>query len=310
MLLMALAVAASAATLRVEKTGRVGRKIETEYLVADLSQRVINGKQEDSGTLRALTFKPSGVTLFRHPANGRMHKGASLQRAGAPGYKDLGTWDPVQEIREEETGGVYMHHRAGYFADYPEVKMEVDYSFFADAPYFLVMTRMTVEKPITVVLVRNNEMTMNLFFTHVAWPGRDGQTHIATFEERRPLLQKEPLSAEIPWLAFLNLDKGFGYGYVMVDSTNSKTVNPGTSISDGVWARAEMEQRFAEGLGTANGKYWSRHMISGRETPLVPGDRFEERSAYVLFKCSKDQPLSELFDWQKKILAKFGSAAK
>ncbi|RPI18582.1 MAG: hypothetical protein EHM65_02085, partial [Acidobacteriales bacterium] len=305
MLLMALTVAASAATLHVEKTGRVGRKIETDFLVADLSQRVINGKQEDSGTLRALTYKQFGVTLFRHPANGRMHKGASLQRAGAPGYKDLGTWDPVQEIREEETGGAYVHRRAGYFADYPEVKMEVDYSFFADAPYFLVMTRMTVEKPLAVVLVRNNEMTMNLFFTHVAWPGRDGQVHIATFEERRPLLQKEPLSAEIPWLAFLNLDKGFGYGYVMVDSKNSKTVNPGTSISDGVWARAEMEQRFAEGLGTANGKYWSRHMISGRETPLVPGDRFEERSAYVLFKCSKDQPLSELFDWQKKILAQF-----
>src|SRR5438876_8358313 len=163
--LLIVTAAAGAEKLKVEKTDAVGRRIENEYFVADLSHRVMNGQQEDSGTLRGLTYKPFGVTFFRNPQNGRMHKGISLQRAGAPDYKDIGAWTPVQTFREEQKGGIYVHHREGYFADYPEVKMQVDYRFPEDAPYFLVSESMTVEKPIKVVLVRNNEMTMNLFFT-------------------------------------------------------------------------------------------------------------------------------------------------
>jgi len=49
-----------------------------------------------------------------------------------------------------------------------------------------------VEKPLKVVLVRNNEMTMNLFFTHVA--GRQGRAAArGPFDERQPLLDKEPM---------------------------------------------------------------------------------------------------------------------
>src|SRR5215831_13543228 len=161
------ACAACAQTVRVEATGAVGRRIENRYFIADLSPRAWNGREEDSGTLRALTFKEFGLTLFRNAGNGRMHKGPSLQRAGAPTYRDQGAWTPVQSFREEQKGGIYVHHREGYFPDYPEVKMEVEYRVPADAPYFILSTVMTVEKPIRIVLMRNNEMTMNLFFTHL-----------------------------------------------------------------------------------------------------------------------------------------------
>jgi len=127
LLLIAIASASGAEKLRLEKTDPVGRKIENEFYIADLSHRVMNGKEEDSGTLRGLTYKPFGVTFFRNPPNGRMHKGISLQRAGTPGYKDIGTWTPIQTFREEQKGGFYIHHREGYFADYPEVKLEVEY---------------------------------------------------------------------------------------------------------------------------------------------------------------------------------------
>jgi len=67
-------------------------------------------------------------------------------------------------------------------------------------------------------------------------------------------------------------------------------VNPGTGISD----------------GAENGKYWSRRWISQADTPLVPGDRFEERIAYVLFRCSKDKPLDDFFEWERRIRQRFG----
>lgn len=289
LLILSLALAACAETLKVEKTDRVGRKIENQHFVADLSSRTVQGKQEDAGTLRALTYKRFGVTFLR--TRNRMHWAPNVQRPGASGYRGIGTWDPVQEFREEQKGGVYIHHREGRLADYPEMKIEAEYNFFDDMPYFLFWSRMTVEKPFSAVLLRDNEMTMDQFFTHVAWPARNGQQHVTTFDDRKPLLEKEGIAFEAPWVAFLNLDKGYGYGFIKLDSTATKTNNPGIGISD----------------GADNGKYWSRVIIRG-ETPLEPGDRFEERSAYVLFRTSKDKPLAEFFDWEKKIRAKHGAA--
>ena len=187
--------------------------------------------------------------------------------------------------------------------------MEVEYRIPADAQYFTVLSRMIVEKPIRVVLVRNNEMTMNLFFTHVAWPGRDGRPRVVTFEERRLALERNPIPADTPWFAFLNLDKGYGYGFVTLEYRATKSVNPGISISDGTLSRAELaeEQAKAAAAGKTdsgrviNGRYWSRHIISGQEVDLAPGDEFLERTAYVLFRCSTEKPVSELLDLEKRI---------
>jgi hypothetical protein len=121
---LAFAATVSADTLRVEKTDRVGRRVENEHFIADLSHRMIQGQPEDSGTLRALTYKPFGITLLR--ARNRMHWAPNLQRVGATGYRGLGTWTPVQSFTEEETAGMYTHRRAGYLAEYPEVKMEAE----------------------------------------------------------------------------------------------------------------------------------------------------------------------------------------
>ena len=290
--LIAMSIATETDKLRIEKTDRVGREIENQYFIADLSHRTIQGKEEDSGTLRALTYKPFGVTLLR--TQNRMHWAPNLQRAGAQSYKGIGTWHPVQEFSEEQQGETYIHRRAGHLADYPEVKIEAEYRFFAGVPYFLFWSRMKVEKPLVVTLLRNNEMTMDQFFTHLAWPGRDGRQNITTFDERKPLLEKEPIAADAPWLAFLNLDKGYGYGFVMLDYQATRTANPGIGISD----------------GADNGKYWSRHIVVRESKQIEPGDRFEERTAYVLFRCTKDAPLGEFFEWQKQIQSKFGKAQK
>jgi hypothetical protein len=286
-----VAAAASSDTLKIEKTDKVGRKVENQYYVADLSSRMNRGQQEDSGTIRALTYKPFGVTLLR--TQNRMHWAPNMSRGGAGatgGYSGLGTWQPVQEFREEQKGSEYIHRREGYFQAYPEVKVEAEYRFFAGVPYFLFQSRMTVEKPLTVRLLRDNEMTMDAFFTHVAWPGRDGSQIVTTFGERHPIIEKEPIPAEVPWLVFLNLDKGYGYGFVMLESRASKKVNEGVGISD----------------GAENGKYWSRRWISRTDTALAPGDQFEERNAYVLFRCSKDKPLDDFFNWERQIRKRFG----
>lgn len=290
--LIVMSITVGADKLRIEKPDRVGRKIENQYFSADLSHRRIQDKEEDSGTLRALTYKQFGVTLRR--TRNRMHWAPNLQRAGAQSYSGLGTWHPVQEFHEEWEGETYIHRRAGHLAEYPEVKIEAEYRFLPGVPYFLFWSRMTVEQPLVVTLLRNNEMTMDQFFTHLAWPGRDGRQHLTTFDERKPLLEKEPIAVDAPWLAFLNLDKGYGYGFVTLDYRATRSANPDIGVSD----------------GAENGKYWSRHIVVRAPTQLERGDRFEERTAYVLFRCAKDAPLREFFEWQKQIQNKFGKAKK
>src|SRR5215813_11683883 len=56
-------------------------------------------------------------------------------------------------------------------------------------------------------------------------------------------------AADAAWLAFLNLEKGYGYGFVMLDYKASRSANPGTGVSD----------------GAENGKYWSRKSSSGNQ---------------------------------------------
>ena len=274
--------------LVVSKPNRIGRIVENEHFIADLSERVVGGRPEDAGTIRALTYKPFGVKLFR--TRNRMHWAPNFRRAGADKYHGIGVWHPVQEFSEDQTSERYRHWRKGYVAAYPEILVEAEYRFFPAAPYFLFHSIMTVEQSIAVDLLRNNEMTMDSFFTHVAWPDRSGRQSMVTFDERHPLLGKEPIAPDAPWVAFLNLEQGYAYGAVCLKSSASKTANSQIVISDGF----------------GGGKYWHRWLIGDEEMTLESGDRFEELTAFVLFRCSGEEPLSELTRLEAEIRGRWG----
>jgi hypothetical protein len=80
----------------------------------------------------------------------------------------------------------------------------------------------------------------------------------------------------------------------MLHARASKRVNDGVGISD----------------GADSGKCWSRRWLSRTDTPLVPGDQFEERTAYVLFRCSREKRLEDFFNWEPQIRKRFGNAGK
>lgn len=283
-----MALTACGQELTVEKTDRVGRIVENEYFIADMSSRVIRGATEDSGNIRALTYKPFDLTMFR--TGNRMHWAPNIQRVGAPDYQSIGVWDPVQEFREEQRDDVYIHHREGYLPDYPEVRLEAEYRFFPNAPYFWFWSRMTVEKPLTVMRLRNNEMTMDPVFTHMAWPAADGENRVVTFEERVPMLEANPIDPGAPWMVFLNPEKGYGYGFVNLGWQASKTANASIGVAD----------------GDGGARYWQRFLIIDDEVTIEPGDVFEETTVFVLFRTSEQDPLGEFLAREAEIRERFG----
>lgn len=265
------------------ETSRAGARIDTGIFLADLTARTVSGKQEDSGVLRALTFKQAGVTLLR--SENRMHWAPSFQRAGARGYTSWAMWDPVQTVERAAMPGWVRYAKSGYHALYPEIHLDTEYRFFSHVPYFLFRSRVTIERAMEMFWLRNQEMTMDSFFTHCAWPEADGTPRIATFEERKPLLEESPIPADTPWIAFLHPAKGYGFGAVILGYEAAKTANAMTSIND----------------GANDGKYWDRRIINQINVPMNGGEVFTEETAYVLFRANAQEPLAEFLAWEKKL---------
>lgn len=271
------------ATLMSAQTSGVGFVFENPFYIADLTARTVNGNVEDSGMLRALTYKAFQVKLER--TQNRMHWAPSFQRTGARGYTSIATWTPVQKHSRRETKDEVILTLEGFHAGYPEIALAAEYRFPRNAPYFLFRSSMSIVKPIEMYWLRNQEMTMDDRFTHAAWPAKNGNPVIVDFEARKPLLEKDPLAADIPWIAFFHREKGYGFGAVVLDYKAAKTANPKTSIND----------------GAQNGKYWDRRIIDQTPTTLTPGDRFEEQNAFVLFRVQPENPIGEFLEWERKL---------
>jgi hypothetical protein len=266
----------------------IGFVFENPYYIADLSARELKpGVIEDNGTLRALTIKSVNFKLQR--SKNRMHWAPSMQRAGARNYNSIGSWNQVREHKKTENKEMVRLTRSGYIQDYPEIHLRAEYDFIKSAPYFIFRSIMKVEKPIEMFWLRNQEMTMDHVFTHVAFPGADGKPVVVDFDARKPILEAKPLAVDVPWLAFVNLEKGFGYGAITLKHKASKAVKSITSVNDGVDPPA---------------RYWDRRLINQVNTMLAPGDIFEEETAYVVFDVSKEKPLDKFFEWEKKIRAR------
>ncbi|MEP7361795.1 MAG: hypothetical protein ABI972_00950 [Acidobacteriota bacterium] len=259
--------------VRVTATSEVGFLAENSYFMANLDMRVKGAAVEDSGTLRGLTYKPAGVTLLRTP--NRMHWAPSFQRDGARGYTSIAMWHPVQQHSRRMVDGAVFFRRQGSHELYPEIAIDCLYRFYPAVPYFEFEATLEIVKPIDIYWLRGQEMTMDEYFTHVAWPG-----HLHTFDEAKPVLAEAPLAKDIPWVAFWNPEKQYGFGAVVLGYKATTENGANTQIAD----------------GANNGKYWYRQMIAQRRTPLKRGDRYFERTAFVLF-----QTLDEFQLWERKL---------
>ena len=269
--------------IKVEQTGTAGFKIENSVFLADHSPRTVDGVEEDSGALRGLTYKAAGVTLRR--TQNRMHWAPSFQRTGARAYTSMAIWSPIQQVRHAAGEGWYSAEREGSHALYPEIKLRSEYRFFAHVPYFLFEATLDIVSPIDMFWLRGQEMTMDDLFTHLVAPGAGGQPRLMRFDERQAILEKSPLPAD-SWIAFVNLDKGYGFGAAPLSWSASTKVNPHLSIDD----------------GAENGKYWDRHIISRVSTPLPAGERFTESTAFILFRPRPGAPAAEFLEWRDRLL--------
>ncbi|MBN2367236.1 MAG: hypothetical protein JXL67_13790, partial [Calditrichaeota bacterium] len=168
---------------------------------------------------------------------------------------------------------------------HPEILLTASYDFYASKPYFIFYSEMEVIRDVWLSLLRNDEMTMDSLFTHVAFQRPDGEIVDLPFDKRYEILKKKPLENDAPWLCFYHSDSGHAFGSIRLkyDNTNrfgesSPTWLPHTKISDG-----------AEG-----GKYWNRRLIHEHLIHVPEGNRYVERNAYLVFRIEKNEKFKSI----------------
>jgi hypothetical protein len=221
-----------------------------------------------------------------------MHWAPNFQNREYAGYKTIAGWDNP-EMYLLGTGPYLIHTmRSDHAPRHPEILLSANYYFYAGLPYFKFQSSMEITENIWLFLLRNDEMTMDSLFTHVAFQRPNGKIEDLSFSERYSKLEENPIENTAPWLCFYHAEKGYAFGSIrlMYDIKNEKgfdspTYFPHTKISD----------------GASGGKYWNRRLI--HESPIfVPkGSRYSEENAYIVFKVADKNKFEDIQKWSQII---------
>lgn len=266
--------------------------IDNNYYRADLSKsNQSESKSHESGQLNELLIKMNfNKELFR--TENRMHWAPNFQKLGQEYYSTIAGWENPRSYQLNKGPYLISTRRKDAAPDHPEIILTANYNFYAGLPYIRFFSSMDVIEDVTLLLLRNDEMTMDSMFTHVAYQNNTGKIIDLAFSERYKELDVNPIENNSPWLCFYNEENGYAFGSIRIkyDITNrsglpSPTYIPHTKISDG-----------AEG-----GKYWNRRLI--HEYPIIvpKGSLYIEENAYIVFEISKENKFEKIVEWMNII---------
>ncbi|GAB4362957.1 MAG: hypothetical protein Kow0042_00420 [Calditrichia bacterium] len=265
--------------------------IENESYRADLTRRnQPEPKTHASGQLQELLIK-MGFNQLLTNAEDRVHWAPNFKREEIEWYTTIAHWENPAEYWVEKGPYLVQTFRRDKAPQHPEILLTAVYKFYAGLPYFRFYSEMEFRRDLPLELLRNDEMTTDSMFTHLAFQRPDGEVASMRFQERYQLLQERPIEDDARWICFYNAERGFAFGSIRLryDNRNrcgelSPTFRPHTQI--GEWL---------------DRKYWNRRLIHDHLT-LVPADsRYVEENAYLVFKIEPGDPVKNIRSWAKQL---------
>jgi len=210
-----------------------------------------------------------------------MHWAPNFSKSEGKGYFNMEDFSPSSENIVET--GLYqiIKTRSGRTDSIPEIYVEGKYTFLAGLPYFVFESTMTMEEAVSLKLLRNDEMTMDSLFTHVAYQKGDGAiASLQLYDAELDSLESNPIPDDSGFVAFYNTEYGYGlasirleYDNTAIEGNPSPLFNPHTKISK----------------SRGNGRYWNRVLIDSATT-APKGSRYHEKNAYLIFEGDKAEP--------------------
>jgi hypothetical protein len=259
------------------KLSKDGHSVKNNIYQANFSTE----KDERGGQINGLVLKEFDNQLLKRNHNS-MHWAPNFSKSSSKHYFNMENFGSTA-INTIQSGPYQITKiRSGVTDSVPEIDVLGEYAFYEGLPYFEFSSSMTVNKDVELNLLRNDEMTMDSLFTHVMYTDfEETVSHLKLYGDELDRLVEKPITDDAPWLAFYNMDKGYGYGSIRLeyDNTNSEgnpstTYKPYTKISKGVH----------------NGRYWNRVLIGEKDVLVKKGDRYKEKNAYLIFKVDESAP--------------------
>jgi hypothetical protein len=266
--------------------------IENEFYQADLTKSdQSKAKSYHSGQLRELYMK-MGFNLMLFRTKNRMHWAPNFQKAEYEGYETIAGWEDPK-IYYLNTGPYLVQTmRRDQAPRHPEILLTANYYFYSGLPFFRFHSLMEIKENVWLSLLRNDEMTMDSLFTHVAFQRPDGQIEDLTFSERYVRLEEKPIENNATWLCFYHAEQGYAFGSIRLKYYNknsqgfdSPTYLPHTKISD----------------GAGGGKYWNRRLIHEYPIYVQNGSRYIEENAYLVFKIDPEDRFKAINYWAERL---------
>ncbi|MCK0147203.1 hypothetical protein MWU78_16210 [Arenibacter sp. F26102] len=276
----------------ISKGEGLNLSIENEYYKADLgSKESYNNTQLDPGQLTSLVFKKyNGITLER--GNIKMHWAPSFQKKGME-YKTMGHIKEFDSIYIEKGPYMISVYRSGKVKGYEEIQVQGEYKFYAAKPYFRFSSEMTMVDSLTVIMLKNDEMTMDRFFTHAIFPLANGKVKSVPLYDKLPLiphysikeLMKKPIDTDTKWFGFYNDSTKYGLGSLRV-RFDYKNLSGG--LSPMIDAQTKITYAHNEG------RYWDRRFVDDAELHTPKGSRYFEENVYAIFGVDNEAPSKEM----------------
>ncbi len=268
-------------------------KIENRDYIADLTDikaSVDNGL--GSGQLAGLILKQfSNQLLQRDHIN--LHWAPNFQKEGLE-YKTFGHILSPDTLEMIKGPYIFSLFRSGSVNGYEEIQVNCRYQFYAGLPYFTFSSEILIEENIELMLLRNDEMTMDSLFTHVTFlhPEGDGNTVNLYEGDGIDQLAKDPIHDDATWLYFYNENKQYAFGSIRLEYDNTNLEGEASPLY-------EEHTKITRSLG--NGRYWNRRLINDHSTLLPAGSRYRAKNAYIIFKADKEDPSKTIKEYHKKL---------
>jgi hypothetical protein len=248
-------------------------KIENEFFIADFGTTEAKIKAGlFPGQLAGIFVKNREVLLKRGHLN--MHWAPNFQKEGL-NYKTIGHVPDTNAIISQKNDYILEITKAGNVENYEEIDLYGRYNFFAGLPYFEYTSTMSFNKDTELVLLRNDEMTIDSLFTHLVYPDPLGEVSFLPLYDQVKFdsLTKAPLSDAINWVGFINKPLKYGLISLRLDYDNSNL--------DGI--ESPLYQAHTKiSSSSGNGRYWNRRLIHEHKTLVTKGSKYYERNAYLV----------------------------
>jgi hypothetical protein len=266
--------------------------VENDNYRADLTRKEVSeGKAHFSGQLNELYMKMGFDQLLLRSEN-RMHWAPNYSKRGEEDYHTIAGWDYPSHNKIYKGPYSVRTERVDVAPHLAEMILVATYQFYAKYPFFVFSSSIDLAQDVWLDLLRNDEMTMDTLFTHIAYQRHDTQIFDMPFATRENVLKNEPIPADAPWLCFYNAETGYAFGSIRIvyDNRNvfgnpSPTYKPHTKISN----------------GSEGGKYWNRRLIHEYPIFIPAGSRYYEQNAYLLFQIDSKQKFKHIQFWSQRL---------